>query len=191
MLQFFCLLKKKKIINNIYFSLIFNDYLLLNFIKTNFLKLNWYDINVSYLNHVSNDFRRNYYLDEKCLELKEDNNFLVMGGNLRNELSLFNIKIKEKIEYDFALFYLIGFITITSFFYLHDGNNELHILKIFYKQLLLNKTDNFSVLFSNSFYKICEYFDKIVSFFYGFKEKFNVFNTFCTSNLELLLNEIG
>jgi len=102
------------------FSDIFNDYLALSVYINSFALINFFNV-YNNLFITKNDFRTSLYI--ATLDFTLLNNVILINTNTRLEFPIINIKIREKLHYDYIDCFLFGFASNLNFFFIHFANN--------------------------------------------------------------------
>jgi len=158
--------EKKNFIHFISFSDVFADYLNLHLYLYSFNLLNIFSIyNNNFI--TKNDFRLPIYM--ATTEFILLNNFIIINTNTRLEFPLINMKIREKLHYDYIDCFLFGFTSNLNFFFIHFANNIKNFSNsfyFFYEQLADNDDELNFIIANHSFFFTESYFDLFLIYFF-------------------------
>jgi NADH dehydrogenase/NADH:ubiquinone oxidoreductase subunit G len=193
-LMTFFILKKKLFINNFFLSEIFIDLLKELFVSGLSENFKIDRLNNTNKNKLIVDFRKKYLLDFD--NLMDNDNFLLINTNLRLELPLINVKMREKANLEYITIFLLGFVSNLNYFFLHLGNSLLFILVFLEKYFYMYNISSLNIIVGSGLYYFSNFFALLINalYFYINQIKFlkvNYFNLFCIKNLSIYTHELN
>lgn len=115
----------------------------------------------------------------------------MIGQDLRGDLPLFDVKMREKVNFDYVSFTIIGFLGIIDYYYSHVGNSSENISNLIEEKLFASQSENINLILGSSFYQTSNSFFKITDLFDSLKKKYTLFKLFLINSMQLTLIEIG
>jgi hypothetical protein len=188
----FFTIKKLFFYNLLNFDDNFSDVFQVFLFKKIFKKISFFNLPKYKKNNI---FRKNYFLAVKDWDFLEYDIFFLINLNLRNEFPLLNLKIKEKISYDYIKVFFFGPFCDFNFFYFHCGNNLVNLWKLLNFNFKKNeKIGYFFGKINSNFINYLNFFKKTNSSFYFLNNSTNLcildneINLFNQYKSEFLLN---